>query len=98
MGKLVRLGCENPLKSSFSGWKKRKYECIWEDSKLLISYFDHCTDDKFNFFSFVRVEIEVEASQMLGTKSTTEINPKSTTDINPGSMLNLNKGLYGIKK
>lgn len=46
----------------------------------------------------MRVEIEVETSQMLGTKSTTEINPKSTADINPSSVLNLNKGLDGMKK
>lgn len=41
------------------------------------------------FFSFVRVEIKVKASQMLGTKSTTEINPSS--------VLNLNKVLDGMK-
>lgn len=38
----------------------------------------------------MRVEIKVEASQMLGTKYTSEIYSSS--------VLNLNKGLDGIKK
>lgn len=43
-----------------------------------------------NFVSFVVLEIEPEASQMLGTTSTAEINPSP--------MLNINKGIDGMIK
>lgn len=58
--------------------------------KAFNSLVDHCTvSDIFNFYSLLILEIEPEASQMLG--------PKSTTEINPSLVLNLNKDTDKMK-